>query len=366
MIYRGLVCLLLGAMAWGQAADPAPSAAPQKPATSDSAPAATAPPEGKAPEPAQVAPDAPVITIPGVCDHPPADPAGSPDCKLVVTRKEFENLLSAIAPNMPITARKQLASRYAMGLVMAHKAHEAGLDQGPRWEERLKVVRMQALAQAFNEHLQEKAGQVPDKDIEDYYQKNASSYDEASLDRLFIPKSKQFPASKEKLTAAETQKRQKDGNAAMKTEAEALRARAAKGEDIGKLQKEAYVFAGLKSKAPSPSMGKTRRSGLPPNHVSVMDLKPGQVSPVIADPSGYFVYKMGEKSTIPLDKVREEIRGSLKSQRMQESTQAIQHASAPTLDENYFAIPAAAPPQVTSAPAPGANPPVKATPPEHK
>ncbi len=366
MIYRGLVCLLLGALAWGQAANSASSAAPQQPASSDSAAAAPAAPEAKAPEASKVAPDAAVITIPGLCDNPPAGQTTALDCKTVVTRAEFENLLSAVAPNIPPPARKQVATRFAMGLVMAHKAHEMGLDQGPRWEERLKIARMQALAQALNEALQEKAAQVPDKDIEDYYQKNAASYDEASLDRLFIPKAKPLPASKVKLSAAETEKSQKDAEAAMKTEADALRARAAKGEDIAKLQQEAYVFAGLKTKAPSPSMGKVRRSGLPPNHVSVIDLKPGEVSPVIADQSGYFVYKMGEKDTVALDKVRDEIRGTLKNQRMQESMQAVQHAATPTLDETYFAVPAGAQPQEMPFPPPGAKPPAKTNSPEPK
>src|SRR5947208_10020471 len=83
MTQRGLVCLLLGALSWGQAAKPSVPAS-SKPA----APAATHPattPSGGADEQApakaesNVAPDAVVITIPGACDKPAAD-ANSADC----------------------------------------------------------------------------------------------------------------------------------------------------------------------------------------------------------------------------------------------------------------------------------------------
>jgi hypothetical protein len=83
-------------------------------------------------------------------------------------------------------------------------------------------------------------------------------------------------------------------------------------------------------------MGKMRRGNLPPDHAAVLDLKPGAVSAVISDASGYFIYKVGEKDTVPLDKVKEEIRGTLRTQRMQDSMQTIQKSATPELNEKYF------------------------------
>ena len=83
-------------------------------------------------------------------------------------------------------------------------------------------------------------------------------------------------------------------------------------------------------------MGEVRHNGLPPAHASVMDLKAGEVSPVISDPSGYYIYKVVSKDVEPLDKTKEEIRGALRSQRMQEQMQAVQQSATPTLDEAYF------------------------------
>jgi hypothetical protein len=342
MIHRCLACVLFGALAWGQAANPTPqpsSPPAQKPAApSNPAPAKPATDAKPAPEATTVPPDGPVITIQGLCDNPPADKTKAPDCKTVITRAEFEKVVEALSPNMAPPARRQLATRYAMGLVMAHEAHKMGIDQGPRFEELLRIARVQVATQQLGQTLQEKASQVPDKDIEDYYRNNSAVYDEASLERIFIPKTRQTPATptKVKLTETETKKQQQDGETAMKTKAGALRARAAAGEPFSKLQDEAFVFAGLKSKPPSPSMGKVRRSNLPPSQTAVMDLKPGAVSELISDPSGFFIYKMGEKNTIALDKVREEIRGTLRAQRMQDSMQTIQQSATPELNEKYF------------------------------
>jgi hypothetical protein len=342
MIQRGLACLLLGTFAWGQAANSASTAAAQNPpAAGTAAPAAN--PDAKAPEAAAVPPEAPVITIQGMCDNPSAEKANSSDCKTVITRAEFEKLVDALAPTMPPYARRQLATRYASALAMAHKAHEMGLDQGPKFEERMKVQRTSVLAEMLDRDMQDKASQVPDADIEDYYRKHIDVYQEADLLRLYVPHSKLLEPSKVKLTDAESKKRQQDADDVMKKEAEALRARSAAGEDFDKLQAEAFAAAGQKGKAPSTKMSKVRRTGLPPDQASVMDLKPNEVSPLLSSPTGYFVYKITDKDTIPLAKAHDEILATLRSQRLQESRQALQQSSTATLDDKYFATPNAAP-----------------------
>ena len=105
-----------------------------------------------------------------------------------------------------------------------------------------------------------------------------------------------------------TEAQKKAAEEAMKKVAADLRDRAAKGEDPDKLQKEAYAAAGLPGNAPNTKMEKVRRTTLPANHQSVMDLKPGEVSEVISDPnSGHYIYKMVSKETLSLDAVKPEI-----------------------------------------------------------
>jgi hypothetical protein len=365
MTQYGLICLLLGAMAWGQAANSTTAPAAQQSSAPTGASSGAGPagnPESKDAGASNVAPDAPVITLNGACENPPADKTADPNCKTVITRAEFEKILEAVQPNMPPRVRRQFATRYSTALVMAQKAHEMGLDQGPKFEERMKLARIQILSQGLSQAVQEKAGQISDKDIEDYYHDKSAEYEEADLQRIFVPRSQQLPASKVKLTGAMEKKRQKDAEEVMKKEADKLRARAVAGEDLAKLQGEAFQLAGIKTKAPTTKMGKERRSNLPPAQASVMDLKTGEVSPVLSDQSGYFIYKVGAKDVEPIDKVKEEIRGTMRTQRVQEQMQAVQKSATPTLDDAYFGAEQGPMPGMPFPPPPGRPSPQPASP----
>jgi PPIC-type PPIASE domain len=328
-----LVCVLLGTIAWGQAVGtkPAPAAQPSAaPANASTAPVAP-----------QVAPDAPVITITGMCDHPSADKTASTTCKTVITRAEFEKVIEAVQPSMPTRSRRAFAERYAHALVMAHKAEEMGLDKTSSYDEHLKLARIQVLSQELGRALQEQASQVSDKDIDDYYHANLAKFEQAELDRIYIPKSEQPAGLDEKKSdqpedEAKEKRDKEKSEQAMKAEADKLEKRAAAGEDFSKLQLEGFAAAGLKNGTPNVDLGKTRRQTLPASQVSVMDMKPGEVSAVITDQNGYFIYKLRTKVTLPLDQVRDEIKGTLRSQRLQEENQAAQQSATPALDEAYF------------------------------
>jgi len=342
----GFVCLLLCALTWGQAAAPtaaAPAEKPAAPAQKPAAPAAEKPDAEKAEKQeaqaledaaSKVAPDTVVVTIDGLCQNPPADKSAGP-CKTTFTREQFEKVLNGIQPNMPARGRRQFANRYANALIMSQKAHEQGLDQGPTFDQRMALARIQILSQMLNQSMQEKASQVSDDDIKDYYDKHIADFRETELHRVFIPRT-QTRDSKVKLSKEEQEKATKEGEAAMKAEADKIRARAAAGASLEKLQEEAFQIAGIKTKSPSTDMGKVRPNGLSPGQASVLDLKTGAVSEVLSDASGYFVYKVGEKETAPLDKVTDEIRGTMRGQRMQASMQAVQQSATTTLNETYF------------------------------
>ena len=364
MTQHGLVCLLFGAMSWGQATSPTPTLSTRPPApAAGSASSGAAPGRNATAETSNVPPDTPVITINGSCENPPSDKAADTNCKTVITRAQFEKIMDAVQPNMPPRARRQLATRYASALVMSQKAHEMGLDQGPKFEERMNLARIQVLSQALGQAIQEKAAQISDKDIEDYYHNNTTAYEEVELQRIFIPHSQLVPASKVKLSESAEQKRQKDAVEVMQKEADKLHARAVAGEDFTKLQVEGYQLAGLKTKPPSTKMGKERRNNLPPAQASVMELKTGEISQVFSDQSGFYIFKVGTKDVEPLDdKLKEEIRGTMRTQRVQEQMQAVQKSSTPTLDESYFGpempaahnmpMPSGAPSNMPSAPGP--------------
>jgi hypothetical protein len=346
----GFVCLL-AALAWGQATSSNSGATPPNPAAqtgaAQGAPTTQDETQAASTKAPQVSPDAAVITIKGLCPSSAEGQTGAPNCKTVITRSQFEAILDALQPNMPMRVRRQFATRYANALVMSRKAEEMGLDKGPEFEERMRLQRIQVLSQELNKEMQDKASQVSDQEIQDYYRTNLDKFAEVDVDRIYLPKMQQrastAAAAKDKDDdddkkpgAAVGPKGAEDSGQAMKTEADKLRARAAAGADFAKLQVEAFQAAGLKSNAPNVSLGKIRRNALPPDQASVMDLKPGQISPVIADQSGYFIYKVKSADTMPLDQAKEEIKGILRSQRMQDETKQLQDSATTTLDEAYF------------------------------
>jgi parvulin-like peptidyl-prolyl isomerase len=359
MIRNGLIGLLLSGLAWGQsstvAANPAQNT-PQAAGTTVNAKAGTA---GVVPV---VLPDTPVITIHGLCQKPAAEKAAASDCETTITRRQFEELVDAFQPNMSPIARNQFAARYASALVMSQKAREMGLDHNPKYQQKLEIASMQLLMQLLNDELTEKANQVPDKDVEDYYQKNITAFEVADLQRIFIPRNQRVVLSKDKPVPSYKERPPQVAQAEMKKEADALRARAAAGEDFAKLQEEAVKFANIDTPAPSTVMEKTRRSSLPGSQSVVFDLKAGEVSEVIQNTSGFLIYKMGAKDTLPLDKVRAEILETLRSQRLKDSIQAMRQSAKSELNDNYFTIPdagnvePAAAPVAGPAPAPGVPP----------
>ncbi|HZP61984.1 MAG TPA: peptidyl-prolyl cis-trans isomerase [Terriglobales bacterium] len=337
MIRCGLVCLMAGALAWGQAANTKSAPAAQKPAAQSTSPSTGTQAPAAESEASKVAPDTPVITIKGVCD-PETAKSPSLECRTQITRAEFEKIMDSVQPNMPARVRRQFAMRYATMLTMSQKAAAMGLDKGPDFDERMKLARMQVLATELNKDMQQKASEITDKEVDDYYKNNLDHFQEAEMLRIYVPKEKQeAEADKDKKpTEEEQQKRSEEAAKEMKAVADKLQPRAAKGEDFNKLQEEAYQAAGIKSAAPNTNMGKVRRNVLPPTQTSVMDLKPGEVSPVIEDQGGFFIYKMVSKETMPLDQAKDEIRGTLRSQRLQDSMRTLQESSTPTLDEAYF------------------------------
>ena len=351
--YRGLICVLfLTAMSWGQAAKPASPPAPPKAASATAA----AP---KAASTGTVTPNTPVITIPGLCDKPAAPTAKAAECKTVVSRAEFEQLVNAVAPTIAPAARKQLATQYGMALVMVHKAHEMGLDKGPKFEELIRVARIGVITKELNQQLQDDASKIQDKDVEAYYRTNEGAFQQADLERVFIPRSKQVVEAKDKPVDDAAKKSQHESEETMKKLADSLRTRAAAGEDFEKLQEEAAAAADFKGKPPT-KLGKVRRTSLPPDQAQIFDLKPGEASQLITTPNGYLIYKIGEKDTLPMDKVRDEIFSTLRSQRMQDTLHKIQSSATPQLNDQYFSeAPAAGPASEPGNPAvkaPGAGP----------
>jgi len=383
-----LVCVLLGTLAWGQAQPAAPAAqSTPAPAQASPAPAQAVPvPASPAAAPKEAAPEevpmsAAVITVKGVScpefSHAAAASTAAAgktaaaagktgaaatakkpsDC--VITRAEFEKLTKALQQGpTPLNAQQKrtLANQLPSAIAMSETAKKKGIDKTESYTETLKFVKMRILAQKMQDSIREDADKVPDAEINKYYKDNPEAYEQFSLDRLFIPKNKQATAEEkeeakneakdkdnEKLTdeqqkakeAADKAKQEK-GEQEMTELAESLRQRAVAGEDFIKLQKDAFEAAGTKVENPTVNLPKVRRTGLPPAHVAVFELKVGEVSAVISDNGGHYIYKVVSKEVLPLDQVKEEIHNKLKGERLKEMMDKYTNSYQAVTNEVYF------------------------------
>jgi hypothetical protein len=304
---------------------------------------------------ASVLPDTPVITIKGICDHA-SDAATSrrgqedlgadmakkesggsvggtttPACKTIVTKAQFENLVEALNPQMPRPAQRQLAESYPRMLRFAEKARELGLDQDPRFAEALRFASIQLLTQSLNRHIEEQARSISDSDVEKYYAENAIKFEREELLRIFVPKQ-----TKQMQKAISEEPSSTAIDSPMRVVAGKIRARAVAGESFQQLQKEAFEGAGIASGSPNVSTGKIAVVGLPSNQQKVFNMDLGQVSEVIADSSGYYIYKVVSKQMVPLAQASPEIRKSIASQRVQDTTASLNQSIKSDLDPMYF------------------------------
>jgi PPIC-type PPIASE domain len=355
-----LLCVLLGALAWGQALPPSDASKP------------AAPP---APE---VAMNAVVLTVKGVCPAVPktttaaktgagktaaAPPKKPADCKTEVTRAQFEKIANGLSTNVTPQLKRQLEQALPRFMAMSEAAKAKGLEKSPRYIETIKFAKMQILTQELQRTVQEEADKVPETAIADYYKKNPEAYQQFSLDRLFIPRNKQVTAvdkddAKEPEKLTEEQQKAKEAADKAKQEeaqqelnklADSLRERAAKGEDFATLQKEAFEAAGTKVEKPTVNLPKVRRTGLPSAHAAVFDLKVGEVSAVISDNGGHYIYKVVSEEVLPLDQVKDEIHNKLKSERLKEMMDKYTSSFQAIPNEEYFGA--------TPPPGPGGRPP---------
>lgn len=387
-----LLCVLLGSLAWAQAKPETPSAqSGAAPEQSGNAMSASAPKEAT---PSEVSENAVVLTIKGVCS--PARTATvsktvagktaaakkPANCETTLTRAQFEKIANGLSPNVTPQLKRQLETALPRFMAMSEAAKEQGLDKTPRFEELMKVVRMQVLTQELQRSVQEKADKVSPEEVKTYYKDHPELYEQYSLDRLFIPRFKQIEPESEpkdltdeqrKAKETEDKAKQEQGEQELNKLADTLRARAASGEDFAKLQKEAFDAAGQKVDNPTVNLPKVRRSGLPPAHAAVFDLKVGEVSQVISDNGGHYIYKVVTKEILPLDQVKEEIHNKLKSEQMKAMMDKYNNSFEAVPNESYFGPPTApgmrggppphlprphmaAPPTQPQAPPAGSNP----------
>jgi len=242
--------------------------------------------------------------------------------------------------------RRNLAQVYVELLAFDQVATKAGIDKDPHFAEMMRLLRMKTLADFYRRSLEEKYRTPPQADVQAYYNQNVKKYEQIKLSRIFIPAKN--PANKDK----------DDWEKKASQEANDIHDRAAKGEDLDKLQKEAYTTLGLTIAPPSTSMGLRRRGMMAASEEQeIFDLKAGDISKVEQEPAGYIIYKVESRQTLPLDQVKDEISRQLFREKMDAQVKSVTASVHADFNDQYFGPPAPTPAVGAQGPRPPGVPP---------
>ena len=288
----------------------------------------------------QVPPDATVITVHGLCSKGSASQTAP--CLTTITKAEFAQMIAAMSFNPQVqtpVGMRNFAESYGQALGLVEAAEKAGIDKDPQFQELMRIVRVRTLADAYRRYLQQKSANPSAEEIQAYYNQNPSRFDQLELDRIFIPRmNPRLPKDKQ----AEFE--QKAQQVATETYQKAI-----KGEAASKLQIAAYTALGLNAPA-STDIGVRRKGTLPATvEPELFALKSGEISRLQTDSSGFTIYKVRSRTTLPLENVKDEVARELYQKRL---ASAIQEASGQThveLNEKFFRLPA--PPPADKVPA---------------
>ena len=346
MIRRLIICLFIASTALAQA----PSTTKKQGSTTTKAPSSSATPTPQATppsllkrdeQPAELPPETPVISIKGLC---PAEnsvavsnkvPANA-DCSMTVTKQQFDTLVKAFNTNnqnVTQAQRRNLGQSYVELLIFSEAAKAAGIENTPAFIEVMRVLRMKTLGDLYRNQLAEQYRNPSQQEIEDYYKANQEKFEGAKLTRIFIPKNDPDPqATAEK--KAEYQKKAPQV-------AEDIQARAAKGEDMSKLQKDAYTALAIAATPPTTDLGLARHGTFPPKiDQEIFSHKAGEVFRS-DEATGYMIYRVDGRQTSPLENVKAEITQQIFRQKMEAKTKELNSAVHTEYDEKYFGPPAA-------------------------
>ena len=254
------------------------------------------------------------VTIHGLCpDQPAAKAKVAADCNTVITKEQFDvvlNALNAIGPQLLPAQKRGVAQGYVATLLSYNAAKKAGVEKDPRFAEVMRLARMRAMGDMYNARMLEKAKKVSPEAIQAYYTANIDKFEELTMRRITLPRFNSANLKDEEF-AAKASKVAND-----------IHDRAAKGEDLETLQKEAFETLGLKN-PPTTRMAIVRRgiySG--DQEKQLFALKPGEVTPIIEQPSALIIFKLESRETPSLETSKDEIMRILTKQNLEKQEQA--------------------------------------------
>jgi len=256
-----------------------------------------------------------------------------------VTAGELQAIIRAMPPQVQQQITKnsrQFLEQFGLLRRLSTMAEKQGLDKESPLKEQLEYNRMVGLAQAELTKASNEVTVSPEE-LRDFYEKNKERYEQARVKALYIP-----------YVSDQVRKESNDSKllsqAEAKAKAEKLLEEIHRGADFVKLVKE--HSGDPSSAAKDGDFGIIRRSDKLPEPVknTIFGLQPGQVSDVVWQPNGFYIFRLVEKSITPFEQVRAQIEDEARQAKFTEWVQATQKSvQVQVQNEAFFAAPFGAP-----------------------
>ena len=271
-------------------------------------------------------------------------PVGPDDVVLAVgdrkiTMEEFEKIIESLPPQfagaLSQLGKRGFADQFGNLLALSMEGEKLQITEREEFRRMLDFQRMLLLAQSAVNELAGPQVPIADADVQSAYDEHQNELQEVHLRGIYIPfdpepEEAEGQAPPEPAAPEQGNVREADALA----EADSLRARIERGEDIAEL-------ARTESEHPTSTSGGDfgfvkRGQFAPEIDDAIFSLQPTEITAPLRDRFGYFIFRIEEKRTAPLDQVRQIIENSLRQQRMMELFARMKASYPVTLNPGYF------------------------------
>ena len=248
-----------------------------------------------------------------------------------VTAGEVEQIIQALPPDYRAfysgQGRRRLAVYILRMKLLSSEAIKEKLDQQPEVARAIAVARESILADAAQKHIAQDI-KVSDQELRDVYEKNIAQFEEDRVARILIrtrsaPIKSGDPAQPG-LPDAEARKKLED-----------IRKQILAGADFAQMAKQYSEDSA--TAAAGGDLGILERNKIvPPIMEAAHTLSPGQVSDLIATPSGFEIIKVDQKRVIPFEEAKPGLESQIRQSKANEVLQQLMEAAHPFVDQDYF------------------------------
>jgi len=248
-----------------------------------------------------------------------------------ITAAQVEQILQALPPDYRSfysgQGKRRLAFYILRMKLLSSEAVKEKLDQQPDVAHAIEVARESILADAAQRHIAEDTT-ISDQELRDVYEKNKAQFEEDHVAHILI-RTRNAPfksgdPSQPGLSDAEARKKLED-----------IRKQILAGADFAQMAKQYSEDSA--TAASGGEMGVIHPDKVvPPIIEAAHSLSPGQVSDLLATPSGLEIIKLEQKHLISFEEAKPGLESQLRQSKANEVLQHLMEASGAFVDQDYF------------------------------